>query len=161
MLTYERLQELFNCDPTAGILRWRVKINRRIIADSVAGTINSFGYRVICIDGVRYRAHRLIWFYAHREWPKNDIDHINGNPDDNRLENLRDVTTAENIQNQIFAHDRNRSGRLGVTKRKNGFEARICTNGVIERLGVFDTAEAAEKAYIEAKRIRHNAPRHQ
>jgi hypothetical protein len=161
MFTYERLQEMFDYDPSAGVLRWRIKTNRRIVVGNIAGTINDFGYRVIRVDGARYRAHRLIWFYAHRKWPINDIDHINGNPDDNRLENLRDVTTAENIQNQISAHGRNRSGRLGVTKRKNGFEARICTNGVVERLGVFKTAEDAEKAYIEAKRIRHNAPRHQ
>ena len=161
MLTHKRLQELFTHDPVAGVLRWRVKTNRRIVVGSVAGTINDFGYRVIRVDGQRYRAHRLIWFYAHGEWPKNDIDHINGNPDDNRLDNLRDVTTAENIQNQIMAHKRNRTGRLGVTQRKNGFEARICTNGVTESLGLFDTADAAEAAYIEAKRIRHSAPRHQ
>ena len=161
MITHERLEELFICDPAAGVLRWRVKTNRRIVVGSVAGTINDLGYRVIRVDGQRYRAHRLIWFYVNNEWPKNDIDHINGNPDDNRLENLRDVTTAENIQNQIAAHRRNRCGRLGVTKRKNGFEARICAHGVTESLGLFDTAEAAEAAYIEAKRIRHSAPRHQ
>lgn len=160
MLTYERLEELFICDPAAGVLRWRVKTNRRIVVGSVAGTINDFGYRVIRVDGQRYRAHRLIWFYVNGEWPKNDIDHINGNPDDNRLENLRDVTTAENIQNQVAAHSRNRSGRLGVTQRKNGFEARICTNGVTESLGLFETGEAAEAAYIQTKRIRHSAPRH-
>ena len=161
MLTHKRLQELFTCDFAAGVLRWRVKTNRRIVVGSVAGTINDFGYRVIRVDGQRYRAHRLIWFYAHGEWPKNDIDHINGNPDDNRLDNLRDVTTAENIQNQVTAHRRNQSGLLGVTKRKNGFQARICTNGVSESLGLFETAEAAEAAYIEAKRVRHSAPRHQ
>jgi hypothetical protein len=161
MLTHERLKELLSYDAATGVLRWRVKTNRRIVVNSVAGTINDFGYRVIRLDGQRYRAHRLVWFYEHGGWPKNDIDHINGKPDDNRLENLRDVTTAENIQNQVAAHRRNRSGRLGVTRRKHGFEARIYTHGVAESLGVFDTAEEAEAAYIKAKRIRHSAPRHQ
>ena len=160
MLTRDRLNELLICDLATGVLRWRIKTNRRIMVGSVAGTINDCGYRVIRLDGQRYRAHRLIWLYAKGEWPKNDMDHINGNRDDNRLENLRDVTTAENIQNQIAAHGRNRTGRLGVTQRKNGFEARICTRGVAKSLGLFDTAEAAEAAYVEAKRIWHSAPRH-
>ena len=161
MLTRERLKELLDCDFETGVLRWRVKPNRRIRVGSIAGTINDFGYRIVPVDGRRYRAHRLIWFYAHGEWPKNDIDHINGKRDDNRLENLRDVTTAENIQNQVAAHKRNRSGRLGVTERTYGFEARICTNGVSKKLGVFKTLEEAEAAYIEAKRRYHSAPRHQ
>jgi len=161
MLTHERLQDLLTCNPTSGVLRWRVKTNRRILVGSIAGSINDFGYRVIRIDGQLYRAHRLVWFYVHGEWPKNYIDHINGNPDDNRLDNLRDVTTAENIQNQVVAHKRNRVNHLGVTQRKNGFQARICTHGVSKSLGLFATAEAAEAAYIAAKRVQHSAPRHQ
>ena len=161
MLTRERLKELLDCDFETGVLRWRVKPNRRIRVGSIAGTINDLGYRIVPVDGRRYRAHRLIWFYAHGEWPKNDIDHINGKRDDNRLENLRDVTTAENIQNQVAAHKRNRSGRLGVTERAYGFEARICTNGVSKKLGLFKTLEEAEAAYLEAKRRFHSAPRHQ
>jgi hypothetical protein len=101
----------------------------------------------------------LIWLYAHGEWPKNDIDHINGNPNDNRLQNLRDVTTAENIQNQVAAHTRNKTGLLGVSKRKHGFIARICVRGVIMHLGTFDTAKEAETAYLAVKRERHSAPR--
>jgi len=161
MLTRDRLKELLDYDLETGVLRWKVKPNRRIRVGSIAGTVNDFGYRIVPVDGRRYRAHRLIWLYAHGEWPKNDIDHINGRPDDNRLENLRDVTTAENIQNQMTAHKRNKTGRLGVTERAYGYEARICTNGVSKKLGVFKTAEEAENAYIEAKRLYHSAPRHQ
>jgi hypothetical protein len=159
MVTITRLKEVLDCDPELGIFRWKIKPNRRIMAGSVAGSINWSGYQVIRIDQVTYRAHRLIWLYVFGEWPKNDIDHINGNRADNRLGNLRDVTTAENIQNQVTAHKRNQTGRLGVAKQGNSFRARICTNGVSRYLGSYTTADEAEAAYREAKRAMHPTSR--
>lgn len=57
--------------------------------------------------------HRLAWFYVHGRWPTADIDHINGNRDDNRLCNLREATRQQNIQNSKRRSD-NRSGIKGV-----------------------------------------------
>ena len=42
-------------------------------------------------------AHRLVWFYIHGKWPEMELDHINNNKRDNRIENLREVTRGENM----------------------------------------------------------------
>jgi len=90
-------------------------------------------------------------------WPANAVDHKDGNPQNNRFDNLRDVSTAGNIQNQRRAHDRNKSGLLGVSRLKGGgrWRARICTNGVNTLIGWYDTPEQAHEAYLDAKRKLH------
>jgi len=155
MIDHERLKQILTYNPETGVFCWAEKLNRRIVVGAPAGTVNGHGYIIITINRFRYRAHRLAWFYVYGVWPQNDIDHRNCKRNDNRIENLRDVTTAENIQNQIVAHKRNRSGFLGVTERRYGFNARIHAHGVTHDLGVFKTPEAAHEAYVLAKRKFH------
>ncbi len=87
------------------------------------------------------------------------IDHIDGNPANNRLENLRDVSRAVNGQNQKRAQRHNGTGVLGVTRRRNAksnpYQAHIVVDGRPKYLGVFPTADAASAAYIAAKRALH------
>lgn len=155
MITYEELTAIFDYIPETGDLVWKIKTNRRITVGTRAGTVNDHGYVVIRVNGARYRAHRLVWFYNYKTWPINDVDHINGCRDDNRLHNLRDVTTAENIQHQTRAQKRNKTRFLGVSQRNHGFIARICTNGAVSHLGSYRTPEEAHEAYILAKRRLH------
>jgi hypothetical protein len=155
MISHEDLVAIFDYIPETGDLIWKIKTNKRIVVGTRAGTVNAQGYVVIRIKGVRYRAHRLIWFYNYKSWPINHIDHINGRRDDNRLHNLRDVTPAENIQHQTKAQKRNKTKFLGVSHKKHGFIARICTNGIIKHLGSFKTPEEAHEAYILTKRRLH------
>jgi len=79
------------------------------------------------------------------------IDHINGNGLDNRRENLRVCSNAENHQN-IRWNKRNTTGFLGVSKRPWGFAAQIQVGKVKKYLGMFDTAEEAHRVYIDASR---------
>ncbi|EOC1198696.1 HNH endonuclease [Cronobacter sakazakii] len=58
------------------------------------------GYIFVSWRGKKYAAHRLAWFYYHGKWPKEDIDHINGNPSDNSIRNLREATRAQNSHNR-------------------------------------------------------------
>jgi hypothetical protein len=103
---YVRKRLDYNQD--TGIFIWRPRAIRSTadktwntrFADEVAGSIKNNGYRQIWIDGKRYGAARLAWLYVHGEWPKNEIDHINRLRDDNRLVNLRDVTSSENQNNK-------------------------------------------------------------
>jgi hypothetical protein len=60
-------------------------------AGEIAGHVKADGYRYIEIDGVEYKACDLAWLYVHGAWPIGEIQHINGNRDDNRLVNLRDT----------------------------------------------------------------------
>lgn len=150
----ERLRELMDYDPGTGHFthkpgqKWRR-------AGKVAGAINNLGYRLIRVDNRLYRAHRLAWLYVHGEWPAGEIDHINGKRDDNRIENLRDVTVSVNQQNRKRAAANGSTGLLGVSTAKARYRAAIALDGASFYLGSFDTAEEAHEAYLAAKRKMH------
>ena len=61
-------------------------------------------YPNIRLLGKTYNLSRVIWLYVFGKWPNNVIDHINGNSHDNWIQNLRDVTQYENIQNRNGFH---------------------------------------------------------
>ena len=111
------------------------------------------GYCIIRLDDRLYTAHRLAWLYVHGQWPTHQLDHINGNRQDNRLCNLRPATNAENAQNRT--RKSNTSGFPGVRKTNSKWTAEIKVNYKPIRLGRFDSPEAAYAAYLEAKRKYH------
>lgn len=82
-------------------------------AGNEAFTTNSGGYRTGRLSGRTVKAHRIAWAIHHGEWPKGSIDHINGDPADNRIANLRDVSHSMNMRNTAARSD-NKSGYSGV-----------------------------------------------
>ena len=101
------------------------------------------------------QAHRLVWMVVHGEFPGDMIDHINGNPTDNRIENLRVVTHSVNMQNRRTARSTNKTGLLGVSVSGSKFSAEIRIDGTQVCLGRFETAQMAHEAYVNAKRTHH------
>jgi len=90
--------------------------------------------------------------------PENEIDHINGIRNDNRICNLREATKSENAQNQRKAPSHNKStGLIGASfdKRYKKFESKIHINGKSKFLGYFKTAIEAHNAYLTEKRLIH------
>lgn len=129
---------------------WWVKHPRRSTANGTeAGNMMQNGYRKLKFFGKQYLTHRIAWFLHYGRWPAGDIDHIDGNPANNKLSNLRDVTHSANIQNRKSATAKNKTGFLGVVKRGNKFAAHVHRNGKQIYLGLFETAELAHKAYKE------------
>lgn len=120
------------------------------------GRTDAKGYVRVSYKGKYYFAHRLAWLYVFNEWPKNIIDHINRDRADNRLVNLRDVTSSVNNLNRTLSTvSSSKSGVKGVTKfvRASGkvrYQAVICRRGFFKYLGLFDTLEAASAAYLKA-----------
>ena len=109
------------------------------------------------VDRVVYRAHHLAWFYVHGFFPFSDMDHVNGNPSDNRIKNLRLATRSQNCSNSKLRKD-NGYGVKGVTLRQNGrWIAQIQVAKKKFYLGSFGTAEAAHRRYHEAARELHGA----
>lgn len=171
--TPEELRQLLTYDPETGVLTW---IKRPVTmfregntsSDAVcrawnknyagkpAFIANSHGYRTGSVFGQRLLAHRVAWAMFHGRWPVAHLDHINGDPSDNRIANLREATNAENMQN-LTVHPRNTTGYPGVTfcKTTGRFKAQIRNNMRREYLGLFETAEEAGAAYVEAKRRLH------
>jgi hypothetical protein len=156
MITQARFKELLDYDPSVGVFIRKVAIKQCKVGD-VAGSVDSKGYLVITIDGSRYKAHRLAWFYVYGVWPKGQIDHKDTIKHHNWIENLRDVTHSGNQQNQIKASCRNITGFLGVTFNKQAarFVAQIKSDGKKKHIGYFDSAEEAHNAYLIAKRELH------
>lgn len=153
MLTRERLRELLTYYPKTGLFVRAVRSSNRLAGMS-AGSLSDSGYVLIRVDGQRFRAHRLAWFYVHGEWPV-EIDHINGDRADNRLHNLRCVSRRENAQNIRRPRKNNRCGFLGVVRSGSKYRAQVCLKGKNVHLGSFDTPERASAAYVAAKRQFH------
>ena len=168
-LTQKFLKEALDYNPDTGIFTWKIRPLSHFKNAHGMNTFNSkqankatgaknYGYLVIRINNVLYRAHRLAWLYVYGYMPVNQIDHINNIRDDNRIINLREATNGENCQNLKTVCKNNKSaGLLGAYRDKGckKFKARITINGNIKPLGKFDTAQEAHEAYIEAKRELH------
>ena len=116
MLSYQYLWELFSIDAD-GDLVWKTPRYKKYIGRKV-GYVTRKGYRAVTmkIKGKKYNfhAHRLLFMMRYGSWPKGEIDHLDGDPLNNRKENLRDATPSQNQRNQY----RHRSGNWGVSFSK-------------------------------------------
>ena len=148
MLTQARLKEMLSYDEESGIFTWLKITSNRVKVGSIAGSTRKDGYVDIRVDAVRYRAHRLAWLYVHGEMPELFIDHIDGNPSNNRITNLRQATQQQNTYN-MRKNSKNTSGFKGVHFHKgtNKWRAVASVNDYPKHIGLFETAEEASNAY--------------
>jgi hypothetical protein len=159
MITYERASELLEYNPDTGALTWK-QSRGRVSEGSIAGhkQIRACAKPKamdVRIDRVNYKAHRIAWLLHYKEFPRLYVDHINGNPYDNRICNLREATASEN-QHNMTTHKDNKSGRIGVSFHSGNqmWRAQISSNYVHYHIGYFDTPEEAYRAYCKkAKEI--------
>lgn len=151
MITDEEARAILSYSPETGVFIWAAKINRYISIGEVAGSLNYQGYVTIMIRGRNYRAHRLAWLLMTGNWPKHQIDHVNGVRDDNRFSNLREATNSQNNRNRIKQAN-NTSGFKGVSfhNQMKRWRSSIMANGMSKHLGLFDTREEAYSAYCAA-----------
>ncbi|ABM32363.1 HNH endonuclease [Paracidovorax citrulli] len=159
-LTAEAVRAALDYDPQTGRFTRRTRTaqcHRIGDAADMRGHGNLAGYLVVSLGGKKWLAHRLAWLHVHGVWPQHEIDHINGDPSDNRIANLRDVRTVVNAQNKRQARVDSRSGLLGAAlcKQSGKFRARIQVAKKFVHIGMFATAEEAHAAYMDAKRKLH------
>jgi hypothetical protein len=149
-LSVEKISEFVSYDPNTGDFTWRVarlSFGGKAKAGTVAGTIDKNGYRIIGIAGQRYWAHRLAWYVYYGKWPTGQIDHVNMDPLDNRIANLREATMTQQRGNQRVRKD-SASGIKGVSQTLGGrWIARIRYRGICVDLGRFDDPQSAQEAY--------------
>ena len=148
----EELQRLFEYVPSTGELIWKVRDdvgpewNTRYAGTPALNTKSWKGYLYGTLSGKSVRAHRVIWKLIYGQEP-NKIDHINGVRDDNRKDNLRSISTAENQKNTKKRSD-NTSGITGVTfdKRRNNYRVYINVNRKQIHIGYFKSLDEAIEA---------------
>lgn len=152
-LSWVGMREVIVYEPATGLF-WR---KPAVMAKGryLAGSRGKNGHTQIKVLGCRVAAHRLAWFYYHGKWPVGSIDHINGDPTDNRIANIRDVPHAINMQNRRTPSKGNKTGFLGVSPHKGKFVAGLSVEGRRQYLGIFDTPEEAHEVYLTAKRKLH------
>jgi hypothetical protein len=152
MTIYEEAMRVLEYDPETGIVRHRIT-HGRAKAGTIAGTRRCDGYSVIWVDGKLHLMHRVIYLMMTKEWPAQQIDHINRDPSDNRWCNLRAASPRENIMNRgaLRLNRRNTSGAAGIhyMSKLGKWCSRIHIDGKRHYLGIFDTKD-------EAVRVRHD-----
>lgn len=144
--TQEAIKQLLDYDPETGYLTW--KETRRFRKKGArAGCVDSLGYRVICMAGNSgYKAHRLIWKFVTGEEPQGTVDHINGDKDDNRFENLRLADMSQQNWNK---------STKGYWRKGKKFQVRIKKHNRVVFDKTFATEEEAIKARDEQRKIHH------
>lgn len=148
MLDVVELNKLFWYDDEIGQLRWRVRSANRVKVDDVAGTAMGLGYRRVVINGSSCLVHRLIWIMLKGEIPGGyEIDHCDGNQDNNRITNLRLATHHENMHNARISQ-RNKSGTKGVRfdKERGKWAVQIRKYGKVTSKRLATKEEAVEFA---------------
>jgi hypothetical protein len=142
MPTQKRLKELFDYDPE-GYLLSKKHHSRRLVAQRAGYLDYSLGYMFASVDGKVYRVHRLVWVWHFGPIPSNKvIDHIDRVRTNNRIENLRLATVAENALNRAEV----RSFPSGVSWRRRGG---VWLATVV--VGMYSTRQEAEQAFEAAQ----------
>lgn len=157
-VTQEMLLSHLNYD--GGKIYWRArgygKFDKQF-AGKEAGCTTKHGYKLMSYNGGNILVHVAIWIMLKGDVPENmEIDHINNNPLDNRIENLRLATRNQNCHNTRMRSD-NTSGIKGVVwnKDNNNWRARIYINNNKIEIGSFNTIDEARIAINSARKKLH------
>lgn len=147
ILTQAELKSQLHYEPESGIFTRLVSNHYMWKIGDVAGYKRKDGYISIRINKKLYLAHRLAWLYVYGEFPKVGIDHIDGNPSNNSIQNLRNANQSQNCCNARLRTD-NTSGHKGVTWTHKilKWRAECYLSGKKYQIGYFYSLEEAVKA---------------
>jgi hypothetical protein len=160
LATIERIREVLDYNLETGLFTWKerkgdtknIKIwNKRFAGKPTGHNANMHGFLCVtlCVDNKAYRAHRLAWAYVYGYWTEKEIDHINLNPRDNRISNLREADRGQNECNKAARVD-NKLGIKGVhydKSRKQWMMQIKFKDAVVKKR--YKTLEQAQRAYSD------------
>lgn len=155
-VSIDELRDTMRYDTETGKLFWthsphrNEAWNKRFPGREAFTYTHKDGYKVGIFSNAHLKAHRVIWAIVYGEWPL-QVDHINGDRADNRIQNLRSVTAQENARNRGLRSD-NKAGVTGVCwDRKEGkWIAQLTVDGRNRRLGAFNSKDDAAAAWRDA-----------
>jgi len=117
---------------------------RRVKEGQEVGCASGNGYLIVMCRYKHYMVHRVIYFLHNKKWPLGVVDHINGNPLDNRPENLRDISQGENTRSFASSHRNSVSKYRGVSPSRTSWMSEImCRGERIRKSGFLCEKEAA------------------
>lgn len=174
-ITVELMRRLVEYNPLSGEFIWKKRTpdlfeaghftadkqcqgwNARYAETKAFGCIGAQGYYKATFFKVSFYAHRVAWAIHYGEIPSLEIDHINRDRSDNRIENLRLADRLSNAKNQT-AHRDSRTGVKGVIRcrtKKTRFSAHLMVDGKRINLGRFNDLDSARRAYLDAAKKHH------
>jgi hypothetical protein len=134
--------------PETGVFTAKVSAGKRA-AGAALGYADANGYVKLSFNGKWVMAHRLAWTLCNGSWPRNEIDHINGNPSDNRIANLREATRSQNAMNT------RRGNGLCWRPSRNKWQVLIKADGKSHFIGMLADRAKAEIAAADATKRLH------
>lgn len=151
---FTKMKEYLEYNSDTGFFYWKKnKISAK--AGTKAGTIKKNKYKEIRFNMIKYQYHRLAWLFYYNEYPMLSIDHIDGDPSNNKINNLRTASHKQNMQNRTKASISSKTGFLGVVPKGSKFIAQISNNYKVIKIGIFESPELAHTAYLNKKREIH------
>ena len=163
-MTAELIREFVDYAPLTGSLTWKTKHHsRKVVVGARAGSVSPYGHRVLRLCGELYAEHHIIWLHYYGRWPEGHVDHINHDEQDNRIENLREVSQQENNMNNSKRKD-NSTGYAGVwlnkLNSKKRFMAELYLRGKRVHYSSHYTLEEAVAARKQAEIVNGFHPNH-
>ncbi|MBZ9873106.1 HNH endonuclease [Mesorhizobium sp. BR1-1-9] len=147
----DEILDFIGYDPTTGLLSWVKSPGPRRIRIGKAGNVSRDGYVRIGFRFKQFSAHRIAWRIVTGKWPTQEIDHINNNRADNRIENLRLADRSQNSSNRHYNRPKHNLPRgVYLNEWSQRYFARIYHLGKQQSLGTYDTPEQAAEAYAIA-----------
>lgn len=147
----EGVKDFIEYFPDTGKLMWKKSNSNKVRVGQEITHVDSYGYLGVQFQFVRWKAHRLAWYLYYGEVPEGDIDHINGDRTDNRIENLRLASRGENLRNMRVS-GKGSSKYKGVSwhKAAGKWSAQITLDNKKKHLGLFEEEISAALAYDTA-----------
>jgi hypothetical protein len=150
MITQERLKEVAVYDPFQGCFHWKIRPTNSVQIGDRMGAVSKRAYEECRIDGKLYLTHRLVWLYTYGYFPKG-IDHIDNNPSNNLLCNLREATQVQNG----FNTKKSKANKTGVKglfyhKEQRTYIAKICVGKTTHSIRFKQVEEGDAKVIAEA-----------
>ncbi len=154
-LTQDEAHRLFEYKDGVVLWKERPKFSRKPKGDMEAGTASGHGYKKIVVSQKKYYVHQVIFLMQHGYIPKL-IDHIDGNTNNNAIQNLREANKTQNSHNAKMRLD-NTSGHKSVIwhKKANKWMVQLQLQKKSKYFGVFDDFEFACLVADEARSFYH------
>ena len=156
MITQEELKKTIVYDPDTGLMRWLISPSAGVKIGDIAGSKSENGrgksYVKVRLKGSNYYAHRLAWLYMSGSLPQGEIDHVDGDGQNNKLINLRSVSRKDNMRNRKKP-SHNKSGVSGVhwNKEINKWVVQIVSDKKKFTVGYYGDINDAIRSRKEAE----------